>query len=245
MMDKKSTLTTALIVAASLTPAIGQAAPTTFIGENLNPGGNVEGDPVDARQDFLSNLAGGVGTEDFEDFSLGDSSPINLSFPGSSGSLSATLQGGGTEIDSGNNGFGRFPTSGNNLVETAGGGGFEIDFADPISAFGFFGTDVGDFSGELILELTNASTGAVTEINVGNDTTSSADGALLFAGFVDSDASYSNIAFENTDTGTDVFGFDDMTIGDIDQVNEVPAPAPLVLMGLGLLGLGLGGRRRR
>ena len=239
-MPVKFARTFAAALSASLVaiPAV-QAAPTTFFGENLNPGGSVSGDPVTARNSFLSSLSG-VGTEDFESFTLGENQPFNLTFPGSAGSITATLSGGSAEIDDG--GAGRFATSGSQYIETESGENFNISFSDPIAAFGFFGTDIGDFGGEVILTLSN---GGSETLNVGNST-SAPDGSLLFYGFTDTNISYTNIAFENT-SSSDVFGFDDMTVGDVSQVQQepIPTPATVALLSVGLIGLGLVGRRRR
>lgn len=221
------------------------AAPQIFFGENLTPGGAVSGDPVTARNDFLGNLSG-VGTEDFEGFTLGSSEPLSLGFPGSSGSISATLSGGDATIDNG--GSGRYATSGSQYVETEGGGDFSINFSDPVAAFGFFGTDVGDFGGELLLELTSGA--GSSDISVGN-TVNAPDSSLLFFGVIDQSNPFTSIAFENT-SGSDFFGFDDMTVGDVGQVEppaEVPVASSVTLFGGGLIGMlaasGVGRRFRR
>ena len=69
-------------------------------------------------------------------------------------------------------------------------------------------------------------------------------GSLLFWGFIDTTTAYTKIAFGNTNAGTDFFGFDDMTIGDRQQI-RVPEPASLALVGLSLLALTATRRRRR
>src|SRR5690606_11018247 len=114
------------------------AVPTIFFGENLRPNLSVTGDPVDARNAFLAGLTG-VGNEDFEGFSTGTAAPINLSFPGSSGAIGATLSGDGRIQGSAS--VGRFATSCTKYWDMS--AQFDLTFTTAISAFGFYGTDIG------------------------------------------------------------------------------------------------------
>lgn len=218
------------------------AAPITFFGEDTSTSGELGPNSTAARDDFLSNLSG-VGNEDFESFSSGESAPLDLSFPGSGGTLDATLTGTG-EIESGT-GFGRFATSGTNFWEVST-GSFVIDFTDPVSAFGFNGIDIGDFvNDQMVLNLTDSS-GETSELTVPHSLDiGNYDRATLFFGFFDLGQTYTSIEFTNAGGG-DTFAFDDMVIGDAGQVTPDPTPVPepstLALMGLGMLGLGL--RRR-
>ena len=134
---------------------------------------------------------------------------------------------------------GRFATSGDAYVNIALGAGLTISFSDSISAFGFYGTDIGDFGGQLLLTMTNGSTVDVTVPN----TVDSPDGALLFWGFIDTENSYTSISFSNT-SGSDSFGYDDMTIGTREQIVPVPEPATILLLGIGLIGLAGASRRK-
>lgn len=235
-----------LLFASVLLSTQSFAAPVTFFGENQSPGGTVSGDPVTARTAFLAALSGGVGTEDFEGFADGTIAPINLIFPGTTGNITATLTGSGDIENSPNSG--RFATSGSNYYETN--ANFQISFSSPIAAFGFFATDIGDFSGQMSLVLTNGGTVPIVIPHTVNGN----NGSLLYFGFVDTANTYTAINF-STSTGNDFFGFDDMTIGDAQQVVVVPPVVPVnpqnipVFGPLGLLASLLGllwfGRRRQ
>ncbi|MBK7062115.1 MAG: hypothetical protein IPH51_17025 [Rubrivivax sp.] len=74
---------------------------------------------------------------------------------------------------------------------------------DGISAFGFYGTDVGDFAGDFSIELTDVSGNKSTLTII--DNTDPVEGSLLFFGFYDSTTAYRSISFINSVKG-DVFG---------------------------------------
>jgi hypothetical protein len=231
----------AFAIGACSVAIAAQAAPVTFFGEDpvTSMSIPVGSNAAAARGNFLSSLIG-VGNQDFEGFADNTGAPINLTFPGSSGGLTATLNGAGrtgTEPDTG-----RWATSGQRFYRVDSGGAFVVNFGTAISAFGFYGTDIGDFDNRLIVTLT-ASNGTETAITVPHSTgLGNFDASLLFWGFVDSSTTYTSIRFSNSGSGGDVFAFDDLVIGDREQVRDVPLPATL---GLFLGGLGLLAARRR
>lgn len=238
-------------VVALLLASVGSshAALTIFTGENQTPGEVVSGNPLTARNSFLSQLTG-VGTETFEGLSVGAEGPLSLSFPGSaSTTIGATLTGDGVVFPTPST-AGRFNTTGATASPTAGQwwsveGSFSLTFDRAISAFGFYGTDVGDFNGRLLITLTDTDD-LTTELEV-EHTINGADGSLLFWGFVDTTKAYKRIDFGNTAEGVDFFGFDDMTVGDSRQINPptVPEPTGLALLGAGLVAATLARRRGR
>ena len=233
--------------AAAAFSSSGAGAYTIFFGQDLGLG---EGTPLPAvsrinstaaQNSFLSNLVG-VGTETFEGFATGTSAPLNLSFPGAG---TATLGGTGsiaTVTPGTTNGVGRYAISGSNFWEVSS-GNFTIGFSAPVAAFGFWGVDIGDFNGQVTLTLQG---GGVVNLTVPNSI-NIAGGSVLYYGLIAEGAGelFTSITFGNTNPGVDFFGFDDMTIGSIEQVRPTPEPATLALLGLAAALAGAAARRRR
>ncbi len=224
----------------------------TFFGEDLNDSDTIPlasfPNASAAESEFLSLLTG-VGTEDFESFTTGTSAPLDLIFPNISEDISATLSGGGGFIETvapgTTNGSGRYATSGSNYFDVAAGGAdsFTIDFDNPVAAFGFFGVDIGDFGGQIELELANGTTETVIVPNtIGSF--GSTDGSVLFFGLIAEDESliFDSVSFLTTEGGGDIFAFDDFTVGDFESITSPPAidvPEPSVILSLlAISGLG-------
>ncbi len=213
------------------------ATPVIFFGEDLGGGENTKllayPNAASAETNFRSNLTG-AGTEDFENFSGN-----TAIFPGN---VSATLNGNGylDHVPTGTDGNGRYPISGEYFWEAR--ELFRIDFSEAISAFGFYGVDMGE-NGEFSLGLVNGET--TNYINLGSSAYIDG-GAVLYFGFYDLENSYTAITF-NAPLGEDFFGLDDLTIGIEGQISPqtpVPEPATMLLFGTGLVGL-IGFRLRK
>lgn len=101
---------------------------------------------ISAEQTFLSALGGRGVTEDFEGFTAG-------TLPATIFSEAATLSNptgyNYNYVNSLSSGtyHGRYPISGSKYLETN--HSFTLSFLQPVIAFGFYATDIGDFGGSL------------------------------------------------------------------------------------------------
>ena len=221
-----------------------------FFGEDLNNNGNVAlsstANSAVAESQFL-NVLSGVGTEDFEGFATGVGAPLGLSFPGAG---NATLSGGSgavaTVASGTTNGVGRYGTSGDNFLEVSAGGAgnFVVDFSSSVAAFGFYGIDIGDFGGQLQIQL-NGTANTLITVNNTIGSGGSTDGSVLFFGIVaeDGDEEFTQASFLTYTGSGDVFAFDDMTVGS--QAQVISEPATLATLGLGLAGMTVFRRTRK
>jgi len=209
----------ALALSLTVFAAVGvvQAATTEYFGEDLGLGETTRlsswPNAEAAEAEFLSRLTG-VGTEDFEGFAQGNSTPLAIDF-GVAGT--ATLYGNGyiNSLPAATDpSFGRYPTSGDKYWEAS--SSFWIEFSQPIAAIGFYATDIGDFNGQVVVELENGGTRSYTIDN----TVGGAGGSVLFYGIIEDDPAlqFTKVTFGNTAPGVDYFGFDDFTIGTLTQV---------------------------
>lgn len=241
-----------LLALTQMCGGTARAVVTTFFGEDLNsteavrlavhPNSDI------ARAQFLSRLVANVGTESFENFPDGTLVPFALTFPGSSGSITATLSGTGEVDVLGGTGtrLGRYPISGTHYLDSVNSSNtpdaFQIDFSSPIVGFGFYGTDFGDFNGQTQVELVGV--GGSEILSIGNSV-NVAGGSTLFFGLVNPDRPFSSVIFRNTNPiDEDFFGFDDVTVADAGQViGAIPEPGTCCF-GIALVCCALSARKR-
>lgn len=273
-------MTSALRIAAlvgALFSAWGsaQASLTTIAGVRLGEPSNLYAPPSGAAKAahdaFLSSgFVNVAGTESFTGAALGipgtptpggPIASIACAYP----AVPAEFFDGGPacEVRSGNV-EGRFDTTsgtGNYLASLAldaaldglAVGPIRMNFADPngISAFGFYGTDIGDFGGSFSIILTDIngvdSDPLLIVQGAGGATQSPPDGTLLFWGFYDSAKSYKAITFVNS-KASDVFGIDDIIVGKFvprdPPPNPTPEPGMLALLGIAGVAASMARRRR-
>lgn len=242
----------AVVLCLGVSPALSLPVQQFFgedeVGGNRNaPRPNSEA----ARTAFLANLSG-VATEDFEGFA-NLAVPSTLTFGSDTASFSALSTLSVRNLPSGNT-VGRFPTSGTKYVEVAGVSGnfMDVVFSTPQAAFGFFGTDIGDFLGQLTIAFDHVD-GTTTVLDIPHGLPAP-DGAVLYFGAIatSADKTFTKITFGNTGSSADFFGFDDLTIGRLDQViidpdpnGAIPEPvtATLGLLSFGALLLATSRRR--
>lgn len=221
-----------LSVAFFLTWTPAHAAPITYFGEDNTSGSGPHPLSDAAQASFLSQLVG-VSTQTFSSFATNTNLPISVTF----GSDTANLTGSGTILGSPN--AGRYAISPTQYLETR--SGFTLTFSTAQAAFGFYGTDIGDFGGQLSIKLDG---GAPITVPHSLGSSGSTSGHTLFFGVIDVASPFTTVQFLNTDT-SDAFGFDDFTIGRREQVAAVPEPSSLALFGATAALAGYFASRRR
>lgn len=163
------------------------------------------------------------------------------------------------------NTFGRKSHAGGEAFWEGGDGtasGFTVEFLSATSAFGFWGSDIGDFTEpgcdaepDPKPDRCNAPIGKVLKLTFEFENNTSAeyevmagrgDGEELFLGFT-SAVKIKSVTFTNLTNGADGQGFDYFMVGDRradPDPDPVPEPGALALVSLALLGAGLTRRRK-
>ncbi len=179
---------------------------------------------------FLARLRG-TGTESFEGYPT-DSSPTVLVFGTNTAVLSGSAPGvyaTRTVSRPDQTSSGIFPITGTNLLELDLGevtqldNFFHIAFSSPQAAIGFYGMDTERNSFRLTLIRADGFTDSI----VPPITIPQGSAGVFYLGVIDRSRPFTGVRFHNLGTSPEGFGFDDLTIGEPEQVG--PAPSQLQL----------------
>ena len=183
-----------------------------FFGEELGPLENVTGAPLTQRNAFAANINPSLQPYDFSEYGVG-AALVSMTLGSITAAFSYSVGGTGTVVSG--PALGRFATSEDNYWQQRSLVTVTINFSSPVSFFGFYGTDIGDFSGSLQVETTDAVSAAVATYTVANTTSpdGAISGSLLFWGIQDTGRTYSRIRLICGGSSIDFFGFDDIWFG--------------------------------
>ncbi len=144
---------------------------------------------------------------------------------------------GASTTTSSNAANGTFATDGTEALNLNSSNTFSLSFTQPAAAFSFYTTDLGDANNKLTVQFFNGST-LVASSTVQNPDLTYPNGtsSVSFFGFVASTPAeyFNSVKFINS-VGGDAYGFDQVSVGTVQQVTGVPEPTTMT--GLLLLGL--------
>jgi hypothetical protein len=252
-------LGTGQVAQATLVASYGVGAAATTANEQFVQRLDTDTQAIDSLEDPTNDR--GWGGSDFASPPLVGETPLELRFD-SVGTPFTKLGGiAGTSQITRVSSDGRAAHAGEYYFQ---GQDFEITFVDAVSAFGFWGSDIGDFDGcplgdtnclrvggrGLTVTLLDADGKSLTADPIAIDGSDS--GGVLFWGIVDTGgANIAKVVFHDRSGGVDIQGFDDFTIGAVDPdfvtdppPNRTPEPGALALAGLALAGASWARRRR-
>ncbi len=206
----------------------GEDINTTATGDYENASRILSPNADQAKFMFLSKLQN-VKTETFESFTPNSSiSQLNFGFNTAYLSSSLTV----LSIPTGN-ANGVYPTSGNQtLLQTIGdtNNAFSVIFNTQQVAFGFSATDIeipGNLNLRFLLADGISTIDRLVPTQAGMNGTNNT-GSVVYYGVIDPENPFIQVSFIRSLIPYDGFGFDDMTIGEMENVISVPEPTNLM-----------------
>jgi hypothetical protein len=203
-----------------------------------------------AFANFSSNLNGAtVTTESFENIPTTTFiDGLSTSISGTTATFSYTKKSDGSSANggattqiqqadaSGNTNSGTYPTDGVRGISINSSNNFSISFSNPLGAFGYFGTDLGDNSNILTMKFFNGATEVNSTLIPVN--ANSFNSSEFFFGFISDNPTqyFDRVAFVSSiSSNGDAIGIDQIKVGTPAQVTTA-VPEPSSLLGTLLVG---------
>lgn len=264
-----------VVLAASLGLAsLGALAAPTFLGpaidQSANGTVNPDAAPAQLKNSFQQRLlTESIKSDGFSGYAVNTPGTFtkNLALTGLGTGITMAVTGAGGEVvNAGTDPAvdGRYDTTGDAAKQWwLSAYTFTLSFTQGVSAFGFYGTDFGDFKGSFEIELLRGTSvvggkilkeaDAPSTTPMGGPPPENANNGWLqfFAFYDDSGTTYDGIRFKINQASTDpddfdYIGFDDFVVGTLAPGGggSTPEPGSLALVGASLLGLAAARRRR-